>query len=96
MQKSQTQFITEKGPRYLGQLCKHFAHKTDAGFDGNHGYVNFAFGVAKLRADDNQLEIAVEAGDEAALGRTKDVIESHLVRFAFREDLERLEWRDAA
>lgn len=96
MQKSQTQFITEKGPRYLGQLCKHFAHKTDAGFDGNHGYANFPFGTAKLRADDNQLEIAIEAEDDNALNRTKDVIESHLVRFAFRENLEKLDWRDAA
>ncbi|MCF4097685.1 DUF2218 domain-containing protein [Maritalea mediterranea] len=95
MQKSQTQFITEKGSRYLGQLCKHFAHKIDAGFEGNHGYANFPFGSAKMRADDNQLEIAIEAADEAALNRTKDVIESHLVRFAFREELEELEWRDA-
>lgn len=96
MQKSQAQFMTDKGPRYLGQLCKHFAHKIDADFDGNHGYANFPFGVAKMRADANQLEIAIEAEDEAALSRTKDVIESHLVRFAFRENLEKLEWRDAA
>ncbi len=49
-----------------------------------------------MRADDNQLEIAIEADDDAALSRTKDVIESHLVRFAFRENLEKLAWRDAA
>lgn len=96
MQTSKTQFITEKGTRYMGQLCKHFAHKIDAGVDGNQGYANFPFGTAKMRADENQLEIAISAEDEAALTRTKDVIESHLLRFAFREELEKLDWRDAA
>lgn len=94
MRTSQTQFITDKGVRYLGQLCKHFAHKIDAGFDGDQGYANFPFGTAKLQADENQLSIAVLAEDDDALSRTKEVIESHLVRFAFRDELEKLDWHD--
>lgn len=94
MKRSTSIFKTEKGERYLGQLVKHFAHKIDAKLDGDRGYAKFDFGKANLSADAEGLHMAVEANDDEALARTKVVIESHLVRFAFREELESLDWQD--
>ncbi|TIX36122.1 MAG: DUF2218 domain-containing protein, partial [Mesorhizobium sp.] len=41
-----------------------------------------------------ELAIMVEGADTGALKETKQVIESHLVRFAFRENLQPLAWPD--
>ena len=37
--------------------------------------------------------MAVTSDDEAGLAQTQSIIESHLVRFAFRENLEALDWQ---
>lgn len=49
-----------------------------------------------MNAGLEELAIMVEAADTGALNETKQVIESHLVRFAFRENLQQLAWRDEA
>ncbi len=94
MKRSTSIFRTQKGERYLGQLCKHFAHKIDAVAEGDKGYVRFDFGTASLSSDPDALHMAVEAQDDEMLTRIKGVMESHLVRFAFREELEGLDWQD--
>lgn len=87
-----TQAPTANASRYLQQLCKHFAHKVDVTFDERHGECRFSCGTAKLDAKDDGLQIAVEAADRDKLAETKDVIERHLIRFAFREDMQPLTW----
>jgi len=94
MKRSTAIFKTEKGARYMGQLCKHFAHKIDAKFEGDMGYAKFDFGTANMQADTEGLLMSVEANDDETLARTKGVIESHLIKFAFREELEALDWQD--
>lgn len=84
-------FHTEHGSRYLQQLCKHFAHKIDVTFDERHGECRFSCGTAVLDADADVLRIRTIAPDAAQLEETRDVIESHLMRFAFREPAV-LEW----
>lgn len=85
---------TTNASRYLQQLCKHFAHKTDVSFDTHQGKCSFSCGTADLAADDSTLNISVQAADAAGLAETKDVIERHLLRFAFREELPSLAWAD--
>lgn len=94
MLKSASTFKTEKGERYLNQLIKHFAHKIEAQSTGQEGFAQFGYGAASMKSDADGLHVAVEAGSEEELARTKFVIESHLIRFAFREELEKLEWQD--
>lgn len=94
MLKSTSTFKTEKGERYLGQLVKHFAHKIDAAFEGEKGYIKFEFGTVNLNANAKGLSISVDAFDQETLERTKMVTQNHLVRFAFREELETLDWED--
>lgn len=85
-------FPTAKASRYLQQLCKHFAHKVDVTYDERHGVVTLPIASAHLRAADTELVIELRADDEAALERGRGVIDSHLERFAFREEFKHMDW----
>lgn len=47
-----------------------------------------------MAARGEPLSFTIEAPDPEALARAKDIIESHIVRFAFREELTGLEWME--
>ncbi|WP_411034135.1 DUF2218 domain-containing protein [Shinella sp. BYT-45] len=93
MHESTAYLQTANGRKYLVQLCKHFAHKIEVSYSQSHGDCRFPCGAAVLEADADGLRMAVTAGDEDGLARTQSIIETHLVRFAFREKLEALDWR---
>lgn len=80
---------TENAKRYLGQFVKHFAHKLPfTRWETNEqGSVQFPIGLCKLEADDTRLSIALETASPEELTQLKDVVERHLLRFAFRENL---------
>ncbi|HOY77327.1 MAG TPA: DUF2218 domain-containing protein [Hyphomonadaceae bacterium] len=85
---SQARVSTPKARNYLIQLCKHFAHKIPATFADNKGRIEFESGVCELNADDeNALVLAVSAGSPDKLATLEDVIDRHLKRFAFKEEL---------
>ncbi len=85
---SQARVKTQKARGYLVQLCKHFAHKTDAAFADNRGRIRFTAGRCELDAKDAaSLVITVSTEDLAQLSALEDAIDRHLRRFAFREDL---------
>jgi hypothetical protein len=87
----QTQAIlqTAVAPRYLGQFCKHFAHKLPVEMedDNSKGVVRFGAGSCRLTADAAALTMTVDAADAAAVATLQDVVARHLVRFAFREEV---------
>lgn len=92
---STAEVATEHATRYLVQLCKHFRHKcpdTDFAEDGSTGHVILPIGACHLAATPAALSITVTAPDRATLAKLEDVVASHLVRFAFREDLA-VAWR---
>jgi uncharacterized protein len=77
---------TNFGSRYLQQLAKHWSHKLEVAFDPAHATIRFPSGaVAVLDADDAALTARIDASDAETLERMKDVVASHLDRFAFRE-----------
>lgn len=83
---------TEQAAKYIAQLCKHFAHKVDTSHSEGHGECRFTCGTAIMDADTDVLTIRCTAFDESQLKDTQHVIESHLLRFAFREELQPLQW----
>ncbi|MGB3878021.1 DUF2218 domain-containing protein [Shinella zoogloeoides] len=95
MQESVAYLETASGRKYLVQLCKHFAHKIAVTYTESRGDCRFPRGEAVLEADESGLSMAVSAADEEGLAQTQAIIESHLLRFAFREKLEALDWRQA-
>jgi len=79
---------TAKASGYLQQICKHFGHKIEVEFDANKGKIAFPFGHAELAAELDALTLNASAGNEDDLAKLKQVLASHLERFAFRESFE--------
>lgn len=93
MPKATSIFETERASRYLQAMCRHFAHKVPVNYDASAGTADMPFGSLKMQAAGNTLRFDVEAADPQSLDRLKYVVEAHIVRFAFREKLEKLSWR---
>ena len=86
------QFKTEHGQKYVTQLCKHFAHKIPAVAEGDTGKISFEMGTVDLTADASTLSMTATGSDQQAVTRMQGVIDSHLERFAFREDFKNMGW----
>ncbi|WP_431281733.1 DUF2218 domain-containing protein [Humitalea sp. 24SJ18S-53] len=71
--------------RYLGQLCKHFAHKIPVTQEADRGTITFPAGFCSLEATQDTLVLRVTGADEEAVAKLEDVVARHLLRFAFRE-----------
>lgn len=95
MSKSQARVESEAAERYLIQLCKHFAHKIPATYEGNRGRIEFGVGVCTLNAETGVLVMEAESANDDDLARLEQVVASHLERFAFR-DKPTIEWKRAA
>lgn len=85
-------FATSNASRYLQQLCKHFAHKTDVEFAAASGRVAFPAAAATLAATGDALLVTLRADSSEALERARHIIDSHLERFAFREEFKAMDW----
>ena len=79
--------------RFMGQLCKHFAHRIPAKHDETHGRIEFADALCELEAQEGVLVMRLTAADEAATARMQRVVADHLLRFAFREPPQ-VVWRE--
>jgi hypothetical protein len=77
--------------RYIGRLCKHFAHKIPVSFDDQQGRIEFDFGLTLLQAESHGLRLTVQSPDQEQLDTLKQVVASHFERFAWREALS-LDW----
>lgn len=90
MPKSKAIVETEHASRYLQQLCKHWSHKFAVEFTPEKGRIDLGEGrVTDLSADAKTLTVEIEASD---LKRMEQVVEEHIVRFAFRETLS-FDWK---
>jgi hypothetical protein len=83
---------TDTPARYIGRLCKHFAHKVPVEFDERQGRVEFEFGLALLQAEDGGLSLRVQAANDDDLEKLEHVVASHFERFAWQEALA-LDWQ---
>jgi hypothetical protein len=48
--RSEARVATLRSAGYLGQLCKHFAHRIPASFSGAQGRVEFPAGTCEMEA----------------------------------------------
>ncbi|MFN3521544.1 MAG: DUF2218 domain-containing protein [Phenylobacterium sp.] len=91
--KSTATVATPNAHRYMVQLCRHFGHRVPASFDQREGRITFDVGEAAMRASPDTLMMVATSPDPEGLERLEKVMESHLVRFAFREPDMAVEWR---
>lgn len=85
-------FSTAKASSYLQQLCKHFAHKIEVRYDAETGEAALPPGPCRMTASADELRIEVSAGDDEGIALAREIIDSHLKRFAFREGFEAMSW----
>jgi len=86
MAKSKAVVETQNASRYLQQLCKHWSHKFTVDFTPTEGHIEFGDGRrVDLRADETALSVEVDSA--ADIQRLEQVVADHIVRFAFREEL---------
>jgi len=83
---------TARASAYLQQLCKHFAHKVEASHDTHSGRAALPGGVTRLEATPEDLMITIEGDSPEGVSQACAIVEDHLLRFAFRENLAPLNW----
>lgn len=87
MAKTTAIVATTHASRYLQQLCKHWAHKFAVEFTPESGRIDLGENrIVMLNASKQNLTVTIEA-PEASLEQMENVVASHIVRFAFREEL---------
>jgi hypothetical protein len=87
MSKSTGETKTANAKRYMTQLCKHWSHKYEVSFDETDARIALPAGPLTMHVEPDRLELALEV-DDAVLARMQGVVEEHVRRFAFREQLE--------
>ena len=87
MSTSNADVTTEHASRYLQQLCKHWAPKFPVTFDPTHGEIELTIGKTVMDAEATALRIGLTASDATQLEQLERVVEDHIKRFAFREEL---------
>jgi len=82
---------TENASKYLKQLCRHFAHKVEVEYDDVKAEVSFIPGPCKMLAREGLLIIEAESILDQGLLITQSIIDQHIKKFAWREELT-LDW----
>ena len=89
-----TRVPTGHASRYLQQLCKHWSHKYPVEFTPQNGRIEMSAGVLILDADPEGLGLSLTTAPDV-LVQMQGVVERHLARFAFKEEL-KFAWVEAA
>lgn len=86
---------TLSASRYLQQLAKHWSHKMEVVFNAEEGTIVFPNGAKlAMRADSDTLDVVLTVPEDGDTARMREVVSSHLDRFAFREAPLTFDWRE--
>lgn len=87
---------TGSASRYLQQLAKHWSHKMAVSFTPEAATIDFPNGSRlAMRADSATLDVVLTVPAAEDSERMREVVASHLDRFAFREAPLTFDWREA-
>ncbi|MBY9062023.1 DUF2218 domain-containing protein [Sphingomonas yunnanensis] len=86
---------THSASRYLQQLAKHWSHKMTVRYSEEEGEIDFPSGARlAMRADSETLDVLLTVPEGEDVARMREVVSSHLDRFAFREAPLTFDWRE--
>jgi len=86
---------TLSASRYLQQLAKHWSHKMEVSFTAEEGSIAFPNGAhLAMRADSETLDLVLTVPEDGDARRMREVVASHIDRFAFREGPLTYDWRE--
>ena len=95
MRVSVARVPTLSASRYLQQLAKHWSHKMEVVFTPEEGTIVFPNGARlEMRADSQTLDLVLTVPESEDQARMREVVASHLDRFAFREAPLTFDWRE--
>lgn len=84
--------LPDKARTYMIQMCKHFAHKVETSFDDVHGRIALGERLCEMEVSaPDRLTINLTADSDDSLHTIEDVVDKHLRRFAFKEELS-IQW----
>ncbi|WP_378947129.1 DUF2218 domain-containing protein [Paracoccus sp. R86501] len=85
-------FATERATGLMTTMGKHFGHKIPVTMADDHVILGFEMGDARIATTTEGLHLSLQGSDAEALERLRGVVESHLLRFAQRDDPAPLAW----
>ena len=91
--KAIARFHSAKAEGYFSTMIRHFAQKIPVTEKDGFARLEFSCGTADVQLSHQGMTIGVSATTPAELAQTCDVVERHLLRFAFREDPRPLDWQ---
>ncbi len=95
MSMSVARVPTLSASRYLQQLAKHWSHKMEVVFTPEEGTITFPDGSKlEMRASSDTLDVILTVPEDGDVARMREVVSSHLDRFAFREAPLTFDWRE--
>ncbi len=95
MSMSVARVPTLSASRYLQQLAKHWSHKMGVVFTPEEGTITFPNGSKlEMRASSETLDVILTVPEDGDVARMREVVSSHLDRFAFREAPLTFDWRE--
>jgi hypothetical protein len=84
---SRAEVKTANGAVLMRHLCQHWGHKFPVECGVSTGRIELPQAVCVLKAEANFLDVRVQLAEEADQPRMETVVEEHLKRFGFREEL---------
>ena len=85
---------TTSASRYLQQLAKHWSHKMEVSFTAEEGTITFPNGsLLAMKADTDTLDVVLTVPEGGDVDQMRQVVSSHLDRFAFREAPLTFDWQ---
>lgn len=90
--QSVAEFPTARGPQLMQTMAKHFGHKIEVEIDEEQALLHFAAADTLIELLPEGLRLSVTAESAEAVTQVCGVVESHLLRFAHREDPQPLNW----
>ncbi len=95
MSMSVARVPTLSASRYLQQLAKHWSHKMEVVFTAEEGTITIPNGSKlEMRASSDTLDVILNVPEDGDVARMREVVSSHLDRFAFREAPLTFDWRE--
>ena|SRR5579875_2143616 len=79
---------TANAGSYLRKLCQHWSHRFEVQYDDQHGIILLPQAKCVLTASPETLLVRLACSQGADGKRVQEVVEEHVRRFGFREELE--------
>ena len=78
---------TPNGSSYLRKLCQHWSHRFTVEYNETHGTIQLPTALCTLDATSESLLVRLDMQEGADEARLRSVVEEHLQRFGFKEEL---------